>query len=541
VPVYFLAVKPGVTFTFPLAKRRADVPEELLELARQWLLGALCHLGAGAKTNTGYGAFKPAEGDAPTADLEAAAKSTWEAAKARNKRAEFTCTLELVTPAFLAGANQQAEDCDLRPATLRGLLRWWWRTIHAGFLDVKTLRALEAAIWGDTKTGGAVRIVMEKVGELAPQSYDKRQKAKSDDNHKKSQYGIPSENDPKKITPGLWYLSYGMDEKNRRRYYLEPGAKWRLRLIARATQFFPADVNDTKKQRKELTAEQVLNQARAALWLLCQFGGVGSKARKGFGSLSAEFTNLSLETCKQLAQQLRQQLGLPNVFEERHAHSPSLEQMLEPVEVTFNWPDVWSVLDQVGFAYQTFARKYKHSPKKMALGLPRRIGPSIRGQFTPAPPVEANGRHSSPVHIHLQREGNGFLVRVIAFPAAHLPNLNTSRTFLQEFLKDVGDDLQRRSQLRSSSPTGSSSATGSPRAPTKRPWGTRVQVRIISQRAKGGYDVQEEGYPQGTLTIGTPPDPPPNVGDIVEVLVHNDDPKCPQYCWPEPPKSKGRS
>src|SRR5262249_47763155 len=58
VPVYFLAVPAGQTFTFALSKRRDDVADELLDLCREWLVGGLTHLGAGAKTATGYGAFK---------------------------------------------------------------------------------------------------------------------------------------------------------------------------------------------------------------------------------------------------------------------------------------------------------------------------------------------------------------------------------------------------------------------------------------------------------------------------------------------------
>src|SRR5665213_2137897 len=65
VPVYFLAVKPGTTFHFPLAKRREDVADRLLATASQWLLGALCHLGAGAKTVAGYGAFMPTNEEPP--------------------------------------------------------------------------------------------------------------------------------------------------------------------------------------------------------------------------------------------------------------------------------------------------------------------------------------------------------------------------------------------------------------------------------------------------------------------------------------------
>jgi hypothetical protein len=37
----------------PLGKRRTDVSDGLLALARQWLLGAFCHLGPYAKTVAG--------------------------------------------------------------------------------------------------------------------------------------------------------------------------------------------------------------------------------------------------------------------------------------------------------------------------------------------------------------------------------------------------------------------------------------------------------------------------------------------------------
>ena len=57
--VSFLSIPSGVTFDFPLSKRRFDVPDEVLLAARQWLLGGLTILGAGAKTASGYGHFKP--------------------------------------------------------------------------------------------------------------------------------------------------------------------------------------------------------------------------------------------------------------------------------------------------------------------------------------------------------------------------------------------------------------------------------------------------------------------------------------------------
>ncbi len=520
-PVYFLAVKPEATFTFPLAKRRANVADDSLELARQWLLGALCHLGAGAKTNAGYGCFKPVEGE--PSKLQSPA------------RAAFKTTLELVTPAFLAGAGQQADDCDLRPATLRGQLRWWWRTIHAGFLDVKTLRALEAAIWGNTKSGGAVRIVVEKADGNQPQPYDKRSMASFNDQQKVSDLGIPN-GDARKTTQGLWYASYGMDEggqnNRRQRYVLEPKTpvSWRIRLIARHSRL---DSNG-----RELTAWQVLEQAQAALWLLCQFGGVGSKAGKGFGSLSAaNLSSLSLNQVKLCGSELRQALNLNNSFVDSAASSAALEQMLGPVETTFAWPSIWSVLDQIGFAYSRGARNFAHNAAKVALGLPRQIhGP--RNQPLPHQdatthrrPQRLRGpqgdRHTSPVRIHVERTDDGFLVRAIAFPAEKLPNLADSRKFLEEFLRDFNGDMQRRAKLQplpvpSNDGGGGGRRMPQPQPPPSRPQpGQRVEATLLEEKTrKGGWKAKHEpsglsGPVQNTGDV--PADK--NAGDKVTLIV----------------------
>jgi CRISPR-associated protein Cmr6 len=150
------------------------------------------------------------------------------------------------------------------------------------------------------------------------------------------------------------------------------------------------------------------------------------------------------------------------------------------------------VLDQIGFAYQTFAKKYKHQREKMALGLPRRIGQPVQGQFNPTPPVTANSRHSSPVHIHVEGKPSNWTVRVTAFPAAHLPDLATSQTFLKEFLRDLGDDLRRRAVLQPpSGPTlgmspprhqasPSSSGSNLPKV------GERVDAVLLDEKTKKG-------------------------------------------------------
>jgi CRISPR-associated protein Cmr6 len=426
VPVYFLAVKPGPTFSFALSKRRANVPDDTLDLATTWLVGALCHLGAGAKTAAGYGAFQPVEGGLPPLHSTV--------------RAVFEANLELVSPAFLAGASQEREDCDLRPASLRGLLRWWWRTMHAGFVNVSTLRRMEATIWGDTNVGGAVRITLPKQGDATAQIYNKQDTARA--------HSLPRPpND--KTTQGLWYHSYGMDEKRQgqslRRSFLSPGSRWLVRLAARAAAF-PPDAD--RRKAKKIDGRVLLNQAQAALWLFCHWGGIGSKSRKGFGSFAdpAEMEGYDLQQCQQLAAAFRRECGIAeSAFDPSRARSPALGQMLCFPEVPTYWNDPWFALDQLGASAQQFAQGYKHHAGKKALGLPRNVRPPVIGTFQPGQPVAKTGRHASPVFYHLTQDKEGKLViRVSAFPACELPNLEESTQMLTALLEHLHRDLRPR-------------------------------------------------------------------------------------------------
>lgn len=463
IPVYFLSVEPGTQFHFVVAKRRDDVTDELVTLAADWLAGGLTQLGAGAKTASGYGDFEVDGHDAKPKDTE--------------KRKHFTATLELVTPAFLAGANQQMEDCDLRPSTLRGQLRWWWRTMHAGFVDVETLRKMEAAIWGDTKQGGAVRVTVvpgtrSKV-ELVPGKYILERvnwpdALRPDPVFIETQGLIPS---PDTVTTqGILYISYGMDEmpsgrplEHKRRHVMHPGASWEARFVAR-----PAKLKLDANTSKAVGPELLLEQARAALWLLTRYGGVGSKNRHGFGSLVTHIEGWTLDRVKQVAATFRGNIPELTVAE---TDSAALRGALLELEFAAPWPDIWFTMDQFGFSLQAFAQLNKRKWRKEALGLPRKIGistddgsgrrPSYNrtydrqtrgevvwlGQFHRLLGTREaeNMRHASPVHFHFEpAPAGGYVVRAIAFPTPILADATTSRAVLQELLDHLKKNIPER-------------------------------------------------------------------------------------------------
>lgn len=417
VPVYFLAIGPNETFSFAISKRIPTFSDDRLDWAKEWLLGGLCYLGAGAKTNAGYGSFIPTKKKAP--------------AFTSPVRSISEHTLELVTPAFLAGAQQRKEDCELRPATLRGQLRWWWRTLHSAHVDTRTLRAMEAVIWGDTNGSGGVRIKVTG-SNISVQQFNKQEISR---NHRLI------ETRERKTTQGLYYMSYGMHErragKEIQRYFLPPKAKWEVELIARDVRF-PIDAKP--QDSIKIPSSVILDQAKAALWLLCHFGGIGAKSRKGFGSFKdIEDSNLSLDWRKERAKDLRRLCKQHVSYRTGPTESPSIDNMLEPLTVPLPWKDPWFALDQIGFSYQAFAKYYKHRAEKKALGLPRRVD----GRFNPKSPVR--DRHASPVLFHLaQGSADELNLMVALFPSYYLPDINTSKAILQKLSAHLRNDLAQR-------------------------------------------------------------------------------------------------
>jgi CRISPR-associated protein Cmr6 len=452
VPVNFLAIAAGTEFEFWLAARRGVADSaRLLNLAKNWIDGALAWFGAGAKTNAGYGRF-----------------NTGTALPTGTGHGVFNSVLTLATPAFLAGSLQEMDDCALRSATLRGLLRWWWRTMHAGHMTPREMLKLERLLWGGIAgsnaegSASAISISLEPIGSVSPVLYRKQEVANA--------HGLRKPTRPKAMQ-GVAYITYGMDDRSRSRYYVPDGTRWELRIIADPVPPLPS--------------QQVLDQAQCALWLLMNFGGSGSKARKGFGCIEGDAGTSGIAECVQRAMEIRTAMGLQNRSSGFLRQSPSLEDALGPVDVSIPTKDVWCALDQLGDAIQEFAQLYKHRVEKKALGLPRRMKESD-------PELQQLGRHSSPVHFHLRNDGSGFRTTIIAFPSEKLRGFDKNRDFLQKFI----DHLQGKQFI--PSPSGSRAAAATLAMSVQRPAPTPLKVGAIvegvlleERTKKGGWKARE--------------------------------------------------
>jgi CRISPR-associated protein Cmr6 len=547
IPVYFLAVPAGVEFSFAVSARRTE-DAETANLATQWLAAALTDQGAGAKTNAGYGAFRvtmPAATD--KVDLPAIQDKN----KSDNRHRKTNLTLRLATPAFLAGAEaENPQSCELRPATLRGQLRWWWRTLHAAHLSPVDLKRLEAVIWGDTEQGGAARItILPNDGGQAP-------KVKAFDRQ-----GIISANrlppSGKKVTQGLIYASYGMDERRGgvqvRRSYVEPDAVWSVTIQCRAAKYFEpkkSNQSNTKAPKviAELNAQEIEAEVLAAFELLCRFGGVGSKSRKGFGCFSFPSEVEQAEWSPQRRRELLHRAALIRTkckFKPGKTESPSLDSMIEVDPVVTPWTNYWMAIDRTAHAAQRFAQDNKHDLSKQALGLPRNIRPPYKGKFKSPPDVKS--RHASPVHYHLETNEKGqYIARIVAFPAHRLPDFETSKQFLtdatskvQEFLEQEVKDHGSTGELKAK---GSRSSTGQPPAPVAtakvvKP-GTWVAAVLSSEKTKKGGWMAKYGSQTGPIqnTGDVPPDCQPN--QEVELIVQIANPRQIAFRWPTPGSRK---
>jgi len=409
-------------------------------------------------------------------------------------------------------------------ATLRGLLRWWWRTLHAGHVDAPTLRALETAIWGSTRRGGAVRISLTP-GLKSVQQYDFKYYYFENGELKggfqpteqaRQQHDlVAAPND--KTTQGLFYLSYGMDDGTRvngrrtrkQRHVVGARSYWTLRVQVRRSVYVPPPVSaDDDRRETTLSEADVRAQAQAALWLLIHYGGVGSKGRKGFGSFAdQEIAGISsIADCQTVARALREACGLGTLDPCEGPALPEEPDILP--DIITPWKDPWFVLDRLGFAVQSFAQRYAHDRQKSAFGLPRKIhGPKDTGpmnnQTSWQPPVWLGSGHrfrcnrsaekmrdASPLHFHVARAENGHLiVRGISLRSTALDALGGGPTLRRECLVHVRDRLE--ADIEDFGPTKGQRAPAAPRTtPTLvskplLPVGEMVQVTLKPPKKAG--------------------------------------------------------
>jgi len=166
--------------------------------------------------------------------------------------------IETITPMFLAGADQN--KAELRAASIKGLLRFWWRTLQAE-PDLENLREKESEIFGcsNKKVGGSsfsLRVWFEKPHIPMNEKFPKQI----------IQVTSKGKTFPVNI---LEYLAYGTLEYKKGqgnvfvREYFPGGTEFRLCVSFR---------------------KNCVDELIRTFFIFWMFGGIGSRSRNGFGS-----------------------------------------------------------------------------------------------------------------------------------------------------------------------------------------------------------------------------------------------------------------
>jgi|GEM_PF-3314246 len=264
------------------------------------------------------------------------------------ERLSFTC--EWITPALWGGANPKAEP-EIRSASIKGLLRYWWRVFIQGcrFLSSPELAKREAALFGTTESASPFVVRAYPIGEAKSVSVD-------------LQKGAIRE-------PAYFLFPFRQQE----RQAWKDGGKFRVEILPRpGAKLSPQD----------------WKEIQASFWLLAHLGGIGTRSRRGFGSFEIQegsFPEAKVQP-KIKAHSPKNYLDeLRKALQNLRGNCPNIKNNLQqlPDSPMLHFPYVFlaiwktphksweKALKEVAQAMQDYCKKLSPLEKRAGFGLPR--------------------------------------------------------------------------------------------------------------------------------------------------------------------------
>lgn len=321
---------------------------------------------------------------------------------------KITFEIETITPMFLSGADQG--KAELRAASIKGLLRFWWRALQAES-DLNNLRARESAIFGssDEKKGGgssfAIRIITN--GDFNPT------KNKFPSN---PQYQVPVEGKSFKVNI-LEYLSYGTYENIPRQgnvftreYY---PAKMKFYIVLNFID--------------EAWRDEVLK----AFYVWSILGGIGSRSRNGFGSFNVVNMEEAFKNIKDIisVETPYEQENIRKLIKSNSIRTtyPSFTKDTKIFKTKQIFNAEFDALADVGKIYKNGRGKLEKRhffDKRQYIGAPiveRKVTKSLLD------------RHAKPYFIKIAKEGNQYRAYVLYLPSRYCMELNNAEQHDRKF------------------------------------------------------------------------------------------------------------
>jgi CRISPR-associated protein Cmr1 len=295
---------------------------------------------------------------------------------------QLTATFRVSTPMFLGGADQTSE-AELRPASIKGALRFWWRALawSEGVQNAADLREKEAALFGSSETGQS-RFQLWLENPL-----------------------VETNQVTEKWHPTSWkqYTGYGLRDKDKgERRFIQAGREFTVHF---------------NTHRCDVAQRSQLVRAIQAFGLL---GGLGSRSRKGWGSISltklegADFACPDNENSWRAAvsaliassaQRNAQQLPPWTAFSKASLHNSAPPQ-----------PNTDAAQEWLGKQYQAWVKDTFPKANRAQFGLPRDFKRDREGT-RPRPE-----RRASPLLLHIHQCASGrALPTAVWLPATFLP------------------------------------------------------------------------------------------------------------------------
>ena len=171
-------------------------------------------------------------------------------------------TFQLVTPCF---TGPDKDTAALRVASIKGVLRFWWRALHYTHDGaLQNLRQEEEALFGSSEKGQSRILMHLKPGKKSPSVCQKAEVLSSNS---------------KVVGPGARYLGYGVMESFASKSKGTKAGELTRPCLAAPCEFV---LHIGARDRDEWALQAI----DPALRLLGLIGGVGARSRKGYGSLN---------------------------------------------------------------------------------------------------------------------------------------------------------------------------------------------------------------------------------------------------------------
>lgn len=259
------------------------------------------------------------------------------------ERLLFTC--EWITPALWGGADPKAEP-EIRSASLKGLLRYWWRVFIQGcrFLPLPELAKREAALFGTTESASPFVVRAYPIGEAKSVSVDLQKGA---------------------IREPAYFL---FPFRQQRRLAWKDGGKFKVEILPRPG--------------AKVSAEG-WKEMQASFWLLAHLGGIGTRSRRGFGSFEVveveadSFLRIQADTVEKYGDALREGIKALHrdsgcdASQKRHTEIPALHPSLATIAIWKHTHATWSeALQKVAESMNIWRRRhqldYNHIKKALS-------------------------------------------------------------------------------------------------------------------------------------------------------------------------------